>query len=66
MRRLQNLSLSAVMCSAVYIYTHDLVQRDASDLDVAAGSPQIVSSLSNLLLEARSSINGGTTSTNGS
>lgn len=60
------ITLSVVTCSAVYIYTHDLVQRDASDLDVAAGSPQIVSSLSNLLLEARSSINGGTTSTNGS
>ena len=55
-----------VTCSAAYIYTHDLVQRDASDLDVAAGSPQIVGSLSNLLLEARSSINGGTTSLNGS
>ena len=42
------------------------VQRDASDLDVADGSPHIVSSLGNLLPETGSWINGGTTSTHGS
>lgn len=59
---LHELLSERVTCS-VCGYTHDCPtwRGSDSDSDVASGSLHIVSSLGNLLLEARSWINGGTT-----